>query len=185
MAEAVFRSLTNNLPPVSPSAVSKSLSTAHPQISYIDSAGTGAYHTLDPPDARTLATLHSHSIHGYTHCARKITAEDFSDFDYIFAMDRNNLRDLKAMKMRVDKRGGVPSKAKVRLFGEFGGKSRANGRRSGEELAGEEVVDPYYGADNGFEVVFEQVDRFSRAFLRMIGEDGKGLGKGGIDRDGS
>lgn len=167
MAEGVFRSLTNNLP--------DSASPAHPRISIIDSAGTGAYHTLDPPDPRTVATLESHNIGSYDHGARKITAQDFDEFDYIMAMDRFNLRDLVQMKERLDRKKNAASKAQVRLFGEFerqqAGVVQGAGepkRGTREAVVGEEVVDPYYGADNGFEVVFEQVERFSRAFLSQV-----------------
>ncbi len=158
MAEAVFRSLTNNLPSATTSSSSY---PPHPLISHIDSAGTGAYHTLSPPDSRTLTTLASHNINGYNHGARKITARDFDEFDYIFAMDRQNLRDLEAMKGRIERKSGKSKRGNVRLFGEFGEKDDTN-------RGGEEVVDPYYGADNGFEVVYEQVERFSNAFLRDV-----------------
>ncbi|OWP00366.1 hypothetical protein B2J93_3916 [Marssonina coronariae] len=78
-----------------------------------------------------------------------IHASDFSKFDFIFAMDRQNLRDLQ----QVRPRGG--DKARVMLFGEFSGKKGA-----------EEVDDPYYGARDGFEVAYEQCSRFSRNFLK-------------------
>ncbi|ERF69801.1 hypothetical protein EPUS_07057 [Endocarpon pusillum Z07020] len=168
MAEAVFRSLSHNLPPTNPTSPSSlQLPTQpHPQISYIDSAGTLAYHADSPPDPRTVSTLSSHKITNYNHRARKITAQDFEKFDYILAMDSQNLADLKALKGRVDrKKGGAASKASVRLFGEFGGRNEPT------EL-GEEVIDPYYGADDGFEVCFEQVSRFSKAFLREVVENG-------------
>lgn len=165
MAEAVFRSLTYNLSPTSPSSPQSETQT-HSSISHIDSAGTLAYHADSPPDPRTVSTLSLHKITNYTHSARKITAQDFENFDYILALDLQNLADIKAMKGRIDrKRGGAVSKASVRLFGEFGG------RNGGAEL-GEEVVDPYYGADDGFEVCFEQVSRFSKAFLREVVEQG-------------
>lgn len=87
-------------------------------------------------------------------------------------MDRENLADLRAMKERVDrKKGGAVSKASVRLFGEFGGMATSGGgRRAGGRAVGEEVVDPYYGADDGFEICFEQVQRFGRAFLKEVVE---------------
>lgn len=137
MAEGVFRSLANS----------------NPRIGTIDSAGTGAYHLLDSPDPRTMATLRTHKITDYEHGARKITDADMREFDYIFAMDSSNLHDLQRIQRRVDARGGN-SKAKVMLFGEYSGRKRA-----------EQVEDPYYGADNGFETVYEQVVRFSRNFL--------------------
>lgn len=59
MAEGVFRSLTSKGP-------YKAL------ISHVDSAGTGAYHTGDSPDSRTLSTLEDYGITDYMHAARKV-----------------------------------------------------------------------------------------------------------------
>ena len=86
----------------------------------------------------------------------KIHASDFQKFDFIFAMDRDNLRDLQ----RIHQRAG--GKAKVMLFGEFAGKKRA-----------EEVDDPYYGARDGFDVAFGQCTRFSKNFLKETFPDVK------------
>jgi len=140
MAEGVFRSLAGS----------------HPRLGSIDSAGTGAYHILEPPDYRTIDTLRKHGIRNYDHGARKIQDKDFRTFDYILAMDASNLRDLQRLQKRVDS-AGEKSKAKVMLFGEFSGKSKA-----------EQVGDPYYGEDNGFEEVYEQVSRFSKNFLQEV-----------------
>ena len=142
MAEGVFRSLTKE----------------HQRIQSIDSAGTGAYHTLDPPDYRTLETLAKHGITGYDHGARQVQSQDFTDFTHIFAMDASNLRDLQRHHRRLETKGQKPT-AKVMLFGHYSGKTKA-----------EEVVDPYYGADNGFEVVYQQVSRFSKNFLTELNE---------------
>lgn len=143
MAEGVFRSMAKN----------------NPRVGEVDSCGTGAYHTLEPPNYRTMSVLMKNGINDYDHGARQITKEDFNEFDYIFAMDAYNLRDLQKMQRRVESKG-QKCKAQVMLFGEFGGKGRA-----------EEVEDPYYGPDNGFDTVFEQVKRFSVNFLKSI-EDG-------------
>lgn len=137
MAEAVFRSLTKS----------------HPRVGTIDSAGTGAYHTLDPPDERTMETLQKHGITDYDHGARQVSTEDFSDFDYIFAMDGYNLRDLRRFQRRLESRA-QHTKAKIMLFGEYSGNRKP-----------EEVGDPYYGADDGFEEVYEQVSRFAKNFI--------------------
>jgi len=140
MAEGVFRSLTKS----------------NPRIGEVDSAGTGAYHTLDPPDSRTMETLRKHGITDYDHGARQVHADDFQKFDYVFAMDAYNFSDLQHLKRRVENKG-KKSHAKVMMFGDLGGKTKA-----------EEVIDPYYGADSGFEEVFEQVSRFSKNFLERI-----------------
>ena len=140
MAEGVFLSLTKN----------------NPRISTIDSCGTGAYHTLEPPDYRTMDKLKEHNITDYDHGARRITSDDLNEFDYVFAMDRSNLQGIQRIQ-RDRQRRGEPAKAKVMLFGEFSGKRKA-----------EEVDDPYYGRDDGFEDVYQQVKRFSENFLKEL-----------------
>lgn len=142
MAEAVFRSLTSVDPP---------------RVTIIDSAGTGAYHAGDSPDPRTMSTLEDNHILDYDHAARKVRNSDFTTFDYILAMDKENLHDLQRLRQRVlGKDGATQGKGKVVLFGDFGGRQ------------GEEVVDPYYGARNGFEVAYEQMVRFSRGFIEEV-----------------
>ncbi|KAK4695005.1 low molecular weight phosphotyrosine protein phosphatase, partial [Lecanoromycetidae sp. Uapishka_2] len=151
MAEAVFRSLT----------------ASDPRLGSIDSAGTGAYHEGDSPDPRTMSTLEVNGIDDYDHAARKIQSSDFSNFDYILAMDEDNWTNLQRSKARVVKKNGrTPSeeKGKVMLFGDFGGKK------------GEQVVDPYYGAKNGFEIAYEQMLRFSNGFISQVLEK-QGVGK--------
>ncbi|RMZ82276.1 hypothetical protein DV738_g1856, partial [Chaetothyriales sp. CBS 135597] len=143
MAEATFRSLTQARP--------------NSRIGTIDSAGTAGYHTLNPPDYRTMATLRKHGINNYEHGARKIAESDFDTFDYIFAMDRSNLRELQRLQQRADAQRGSKTKAQVMLYGAFGGKNRD-----------EVVADPYYGGDDGFEEVYEQVQRFGQAFLSEV-----------------
>jgi low molecular weight phosphotyrosine protein phosphatase len=147
MAEGVFQSLA--LP-------------AHPLIHTIDSCGTGAYHIGDSPDSRTMSTLRSHGITSYRHSARKFSpSKDFERFEYILAMDDDNLEDLNRLREReVKKKGGEEGVGRVMLFGEFGGKRRGT--------KGEEVQDPYYGADDGFTVAYEQSVKFGKVFLERL-----------------
>lgn len=173
MAEGVFRHLTNNLP--------SSTQTPSPLIDKIDSCGTGAYHEGDKPDPRTLSVLQDNGIKSYTHSARKFALQDFSDFDYILAMDLENLEYLQRLKRRVStshtkQTGSDPSRqclAKVMLFGDFGGED------------GEEVVDPYYGETDGFTVAYHQVKRFSEGLLAHIRKErmAKGVSESGGCRD--
>jgi low molecular weight phosphotyrosine protein phosphatase len=152
MSEGVFQSLTR-----------PSNAPAHPLISRIDSCGTGAYHIGSSPDSRTMSTLKANGITSYRHSARKFKpSTDFEEFDYIFAMDDDNLDDLERLrKAAVKRNGGEEGVGKVMLFGEFGGKTRKGGR-------GEEVQDPYYGGGEGFEIAYEQAVRFSKAFLEKL-----------------
>jgi low molecular weight phosphotyrosine protein phosphatase len=123
----------------------------------LDSAGTGAYHALSPPDPRTMKTLRRHNINNFDHAARKVRPDDFSTFDYILAMDAANLDDLQDLQRRLKRNGkGGNDKAKVMLFGEFGGRER------------EEIDDPYYGEGEGFEIAYEQCVRFSKGFMKDV-----------------
>lgn len=145
MAEGVFRSLTQFSTP-----------SAHPLISRIDSCGTGAYHAGDNPDPRTMAVLKSHGITDYKHKARKVRVpQDFEEFDYVLGMDAMNMQDLKSMARRKGVSGSEEN-CHLSLFGDFGGKK------------GEEVEDPYYGGGKGFEIAFEQLERFGKGLLEVI-----------------
>lgn len=76
--------------------------------------------------------------------------KDFDNFDYVFAMDRNNLRDLERLKTSKPE-----AKAKVMLFGEYSGTGKT-----------EIVQDPWYGPLNGFETTYQQCLRFTKNFLK-------------------
>ena len=98
-------------------------STQNPLIKQIDSCGTGAYHIGSSPDSRTMATLRANGITSYKHRARQFKPSDLETFDYVFAMDADNLEDLEIIRKReVKKKGGEEGLGKVTLFGEFGGK---------------------------------------------------------------
>ncbi|KAK2741714.1 hypothetical protein FQN55_008213 [Onygenales sp. PD_40] len=158
MAEAVFRHHSASLPP-----------TSRLTFSTIDSAGTGAYHVHSPPDPRTMATLRAHNITNYSHSARKVRAADFTTFDYILAMDEENLEDLLEARARAVGRGGGAREdgegvAVVRLIGDF----REDGSVVEKVGGGEVVGDPYYGGNKGFETVYKQLVRFSEGFLKFL-----------------
>lgn len=151
MAEAVFRHITQD--PANP----------HPLIGHVDSAGTGAWHIGCNPDPRTTATLDARGIDEYQHAARQVRESDFEEFDYILGMDKENVSNLNFMKNRILHRrsGKEQGLAHVGLFGDYGGK---HGNK------GEEIDDPYYGGNNGFTKAYEQAERFTKAFLKMLQE---------------
>ena len=80
------------------------------------------------PDPRTMSILRENGIADYEHSARKIQVADLDTFDYILAMDNENVHDLLRLKTRVIKNqhAGFMHQdkllAKVMLFGDFGGK---------------------------------------------------------------
>jgi len=117
---------------------------------HTDSAGTHAYHSGEGPDRRamTAAERRGISLEGIT--ARRVTGTDFEHFNYILAMDEDNLMALHASS-------DEEHHTKVRLFLEF------------DELSPEtEVPDPYYGGSAGFERVLDLVEKASRALLETL-----------------
>ncbi|KAL8727481.1 MAG: hypothetical protein Q9166_006005 [cf. Caloplaca sp. 2 TL-2023] len=145
MAEGVFRSMTK----------------AETRVGTVDSAGTGAYHEGCPPDPRTMSVLEENGEVDYDHSARQVQNSDFKDFDYVLAMDDDNLHDLSRLQRRIIKNSGAhAAPAKVMMFGDFGGRK------------GEEVIDPYYGARDGFTIAYEQMTRFSKGFIKQVLQEG-------------
>lgn len=115
----------------------------------VDSAGTGGWHAGEPADPRARATANLRGIR-LEGRARQVTLEDARRFDLILAMDRDNLRELETRFAGVEGRH-----ATVRLFRSFD-----------PEAAGPaDVPDPYYGGDEGFEIVYAMVERTVEALL--------------------
>jgi len=117
----------------------------------VDSAGTGSWHVGESPDHRSVRSAATHGVQLTGH-SRQVQPEDFGRFDYIIAMDQSNLTNLEQY------RDGVGGEAALYLLREF----------DPEGGPGAEVPDPYYGGPNGFEEVFEIVDRSCREFLDFV-----------------
>ena len=115
----------------------------------VDSAGTHAYHVGSPPDRRAHAAAEGRGISLVDIRARRVSAEDFERFDYIIAMDEENVAHLK-------EESPAEHHSKVRLFLEFSS--------SGQK----EVPDPYYGGASGFERVLDLVEDASRGLLETL-----------------
>ena len=120
------------------------------EVITIDSAGTHAYHVGDPPDARaqTAAARRGIDLSGLR--GRQAIARDIKEFDYILAMDRENLRNLQAICPP-----GLESK--IRLFLEF-----AAARPE------KEVPDPYFGGESGFDRVLDMIEDAADGLLVHI-----------------
>ena len=109
---------------------------------YIDSAGTIAYHTGEPADAR-MREVAARRGYQLTSRARKVTEQDLDTFDLVVAMDRDNLIDMEAMVNGP--------KQHVRLLGTF-----LDGYVDNDEAPC--VPDPYYGGTAGFEQVLDMIE---------------------------
>ena len=113
----------------------------------VDSAGTGHWHAGQLPDRRSIVTAGQHGIDITDQRARQFQIADFERFDKIFVMDPQNLRDVLRLARTEEHR------AKVALI--------LDQLHPGEQRA---VPDPYYD-DDGFEEVFQMLDRACEVFV--------------------
>lgn len=118
----------------------------------IDSAGTHDYHVGAMPDRRARQTMAAagYDISGLR--ARQVCADDFEKFDHILAMDEKNLALLKRMAGN--------NQHKVQLFLNFSSR-----------FSGQAVPDPYYGEQDGFELVRAMVEDAADGLLTAVEAD--------------
>lgn len=107
----------------------------------VDSAGTSNWHIGKAPDARSQQAAAKRGYDLSLLRARQVAPSDFTEFDYVLAMDYDNLSDLKAIK---------PAQARTepQLFL----------KTFGSDEYSSEVPDPYYGGDQGFEKVLDMLE---------------------------
>jgi protein-tyrosine phosphatase len=119
-----------------------------------DSAGTGGWHTGEPPDPRAQAVARRHGADISGLRARQVTKRDFHRFTHIVAMDPDNLADLEVLR---------PADATAELSLLL---DRVPGR------AGEAVGDPYYGDAAGFVETWNDVTSGAKALARFLANGG-------------
>ena len=116
----------------------------------LDSAGTHGYHIGKPPDPRARAAA---AKRGYDLSAlrgRQVCPDDFVHFDYILAMDRDNL-DLLLEACPIE------YQAKVELFLNYA-----------KRFSEDEVPDPYYGGPEGFDRVLDLVEDAAGGLIERL-----------------
>lgn len=119
----------------------------------IDSAGTSGYHDGDPPDARSAATALARGI-VLSGQSRRLLRGDLQSFDYIIAMDDDNIREIRRLA------AGTAASARIHLLREWDPEARGGG-----------VPDPYYGGPRGFEEVHDIVERSCENLLKHLLEE--------------
>jgi protein-tyrosine phosphatase len=117
----------------------------------VDSAGTTSYHAGEPPDARAQKAAGARGIQ-LVGPARRFTRGDWSRFDYVLAMDRDNFDDLAAMAPNGEAR------TKLRMLRSFDPNSGPH----------DPVPDPYYGGKRGFDDVLDLCEAACRGLLDHI-----------------
>ncbi len=115
-----------------------------------DSAGTHSYHVGEPPDPRTQQAASRRGYDLSALRARQVSRSDFSEFDYVLAMDQANLLALQRICPPQHSN-------RLKLFMEFS-----------RDAAVREVPDPYYGGTQGFERVLDLVEQASKGFLKYL-----------------
>lgn len=116
----------------------------------LDSAGTHAWHVNEPPDARAQLAAQARGIDISDLRARAVEISDFHSFDYILAMDQDNLEILQRIQP-------VGSRAQLGLMLSYAAAAKTD-----------EVPDPYYGGTDGFEQVLDMLEDASRGLLAEL-----------------
>jgi protein-tyrosine phosphatase len=119
-------------------------------VIHVDSAGTGDWHIGHAPDKRTIAAAKKRGYDLSFLRARLVEPNDFSEFDYILAMDNSNLANLKRMKP-------ANYKGKLDLFLSFS-----------DQAHYKEVPDPYHGDTEDFELVLDLVEDAAQGLLTYL-----------------
>ncbi len=117
---------------------------------YVDSAGTGDWHVGRSPDKRATQAAKQRGYDLSPLRARQFNVEDLQVFDYVLAMDQENLQGILALKSQ-------PQRGHVGLFLQFA-----------KNAEYKEVPDPYYGGSKGFERVLDLIESASHGLLEHL-----------------
>jgi protein-tyrosine phosphatase len=114
----------------------------------VDSAGTGGWHAGDLPDSRSIQVAKKHGVDLTYQRARKLRSIDYEAFDKIYVMDSMNYQDVKRL-------ANEDEYDKIELI-----------MNEVEPHRNINVPDPYYGEGDGFEHVFQMLDRACDAIIK-------------------
>lgn len=117
----------------------------NPNEVFVDSAGTSGWHIGELPDSRSITIAKEKGIDLTNQQSRQFMVNDFDEFDFIYAMDDSNFKDI----LRLSR--NESDKNKVRFILDHQ----------------KNVPDPYYGGTNGFKEVF---DMLNTACNRIVNE---------------
>ncbi len=130
----------------------------------VESAGTSSWHVGGPADPRTLVALRNRGLNADDHRARQFTRASFAHCDLILALDRDNLAELHLLAP------DDASRDKIQMLRAYDPLALASG-----DL---DVHDPYYGGDDGFARVFDEIepalDGLVQALTRELDNDPRG-----------
>ncbi|MDC3305557.1 low molecular weight phosphotyrosine protein phosphatase [Flavobacteriales bacterium] len=117
----------------------------------VDSAGTAGYHIGNLPDSRSIEIADKYNIDLSNQRARQFSRADFDAFDIIYAMDTNNYAHLISLASNKAERN------KVRMI-----------LNEINPNACDSVPDPYYGGGNGFQNVYDMLEKACDKIVQNI-----------------
>ncbi len=118
----------------------------------VDSAGTSGFHDGEPADSRMIDTGKKRGL-SLTSISRKFTKDDFSKFDFIIVMDDSNLKNIQKLD--------TTNEYSHKLY-------KMTEYASGKFKDFIKVPDPYYGCQDGFDLVFDLLDNCCQNFYESI-----------------
>lgn len=113
---------------------------------FVDSAGTAAYHIGNQPDPRSISIGKKNGIDISYFRARKFTKEDFRNFNYIYVMDKSNYNDVLSLTQLSE------DHKKVKLILDYE----------------QEVPDPYFGEVAGFDHCYNLLDKACNQIVKEL-----------------
>lgn len=117
-----------------------------------DSCGTANYHVGERADSRTIRNARHHNIE-ITHIGRQLSVADFSKFDLILTMDRANFQQATDLAKRA-----VNPTAEIKMIRSY----------DPESLGVQDVPDPWYGNEQGFEDTFQMLWRTCESLIQTL-----------------
>jgi protein-tyrosine phosphatase len=117
----------------------------------VDSAGTSNWHVGELPDPRMIETAQRHAV-TLPSRARQLVLADLDAFDYIVAMDQQNMAEIQRLQQKA-----IASKARLLMMRDFD-----------VDGLGMDVPDPYFGGLQGFEQVYLMLERSTKNLLQHI-----------------
>ena len=117
---------------------------------FVDSAGTSNWNEGNTPDER-MRDHGSQRGYDFSSVARTFRSSDFNNFDYILVMDNNNYMNVKKLAKSEE------DISKIHKMTDFS-----------IESSNDHVPDPYYGGDDGFELVMDLLEDAIKGLLKEI-----------------
>jgi protein-tyrosine phosphatase len=137
--------------PLAEGLLRKKLNEAGLKHIEVDSAGTSGHHAGENPDPRSVRNAKKNGVNIADIVSRKFREEDFERFDRIYVMDHSNYNNVLSLARHDEHR------EKVELF--------LNVLHPGKNKA---VPDPWYGGEEGFQEVFELLDKTCDALVKQL-----------------